>query len=158
VNLSETAKIQDGDEVPLWRFACVDPAAEARCSVAAREHLRYTWLYHRQPATTTPHIGFRPHLIIQINSHICSIEITILTRNSEIMGRNSTSLRKNNEQLLFKSAFPPGLFLQGWKRVEKDCGRSGTLRANVSDLLNRCMCRHHRLTVSSFVFSFSIFV
>ena len=81
LNLSETAKIQDGEEEPLWRIVCVDPPAAAQCgSVWPRP----SPLYLALPPTTTHTPDFWLHSILLLNNSHVFHRDTILTKNSEI--------------------------------------------------------------------------
>ena len=96
-----------------------------------------------------PHNGLRLHSIF--NSHWCSIEITILTKISEIFEAKTIQVWENAMyNLCSKAHWLPGPNLQV-KQIWNRGARVGDLENNVSILLNRCMWQ------LSFVFLFALY-
>ena len=96
-----------------------------------------------------PHTGLRLHSIF--NSHWCSIEITILTKISEIFEAKTIQVWENAMyNLCSKAHWLPGPNLQV-KQIWNRGARVGDLENNVSILLNRCMWQ------LSFVFLFAFY-
>ena len=123
------------DALPVWN------PGQLRRSVEARDRPSD----HPPP----PHTGLRLHSTF--NSHWCSIEITILTKISEIFEAKTIQVWENAMyNLCSKAHWLPGPNLQV-KQIWNRGARVGDLENNVSILLNRCMWQ------LSFVFLFALY-
>ena len=123
------------DALPVWN------PGQLRRSVEARDR--------PSDHPPHPHTGLRLHSIF--NSHWCSIEITILTKISEIFEAKTIQVWENAMyNLCSKAHWLPGPNLQV-KQIWNRGARVGDLENNVSILLNRCMWQ------LSFVFLFALY-